>query len=109
MVPEQKHPCQARENGTADVVIPRYGKGAVGRALSSLLKDTPIRIHLDRIGARTWMLCDGCRSVREIGEALQREFGEEIEPVYERLAMFFKQMERREMIRWKESDSQSRS
>ncbi len=106
LVPEQNYPFHTREDGTVDVLVPRYGTNFIARALSSVFKNTPVRIHLDRIGTRTWHLCDGRRSVHEIGEHLHGEFGEKVEPVWERLGLFFKQMENQRMIRWKTQGTQ---
>ncbi len=109
MVPEQRYPSSTQDNGTVDVIIPRYGENFVGRMLSSVLKGTPVRVHLDRVGTRTWELCDGRRSVHEIGQHLHREFGDEIEPLYERLGLFFKQMENQRLIQWKSENPKPRS
>jgi hypothetical protein len=101
LVPERSRSSEQREDGTTDVLIPRYGGGIMGRLLSAILKNTPFRLHLDKIGTRTWELCDGRRTVQEIGQHLGREFGSEVEPVYDRLGVFFKQLESQELISWK--------
>ncbi|MFH1754235.1 MAG: PqqD family protein [Candidatus Latescibacterota bacterium] len=101
LVPEQNYPFRQRDDGTVDVLTPRYGTNFIARTMSSIFKNTPVCIHLDQIGTRTWCLCDGKRSVHEIGENLHREFGKKIEPVWERLGVFFKHMESQRMIRWK--------
>jgi hypothetical protein len=105
MVPGRNYRSEAHDDGTADVIIPRYGKSFVGRILSAFLKNTPIRIHLDKVGTRTWELCDGSRPVLEIGKCLQREFGSEIDPVFDRLELFFRQMENQRLICWKAGES----
>jgi hypothetical protein len=105
LVPEQNYPFHTRDDGTVDVLVPRYGTNFIARALSYMFKDTPVRIHLDRIGTRTWHLCDGSMSVHEIGELLHGEFGEKVEPVWDRLGLFFKQIESQRLIRWKADES----
>jgi hypothetical protein len=101
MVPERKRPFAKREDGTVEVIIPRYGEGRVGKILSRFLKDEPVRLRLDRIGTTAWELCNGSNSVMAIGEHLKKCFGDEVEPVYDRLALFFMQMENRDLIDWK--------
>jgi len=101
LIPEQSYGSEQREDGSRDILIPRYGSGVVGHVLSAILKDTPIRFHLDKIGARTWELCDGRRTVREIGQDLDREFGPEVDPVYDRLGFFFKKLENEQLISWR--------
>ena len=92
LVPEQKRPFEERGDGTIDVLLPRYGNNRVGRLVGSIFNKRPVRIQLDDIGASVWRLCDGRRTVRDIGTSLQQEFGDRIEPVYERLEVFLKQM-----------------
>jgi hypothetical protein len=101
LVPEQIRSFEELEDGTIDVLIPRYGRGAIGRVLKKVLSDRPVRIHLDDIGTSVWRLCDGKRSVHEIGQSLHKEFGQRIEPVYDRLETFLKQMKRADIIEWK--------
>ena len=43
------------------------------------------RIRLDEVGSFAWSLLDGQRTVAEVGEAMRREFGDQVEPVEERL------------------------
>ncbi|AJC71962.1 hypothetical protein X802_07175 [Thermococcus guaymasensis DSM 11113] len=59
------------------------------------------RIELDEIGAYTWELCDGRRTVREIGKALRARFGEEVEPLYERLVTFLFELAKRYLVEFK--------
>ena len=59
------------------------------------------RLHLDEYGTAVWKLCDGEATVRQIGEVLSEQYGEKVEPLYERLAEFFKILERNEFIEFK--------
>lgn len=101
MVPLRKCSFVRREDGTVEVFVPRYGEGRVGRFLGRFLRNEPVRLKLDEIGTLTWELCDGSHPVLTIADRLRERFGEEVEPVYDRLAVFFMQMEKREMIEWK--------
>ncbi|ASJ08311.1 hypothetical protein A3L11_03325 [Thermococcus siculi] len=62
------------------------------------------RIELDEIGAYTWELCDGQRTVREIGKALKARFGDEVEPLYERLVTFLFELGKRYLVEFKRRD-----
>lgn len=101
LIPHQQRPFEACPDGTVDVLLPRYGNNVVGRILKSVLSNKPVRVHLDDIGTSVWQLCDGERSVRSIGQALQHEFGDRIEPVYDRLHTFLEQMKNAGLIAWK--------
>ena len=56
-------------------------------------KSPYIKIKLDDIGSEIWLLCDGKRTVGEIAELAKEKFQERIEPRYERLGVFFRQLE----------------
>jgi hypothetical protein len=98
--PVQKRSSEDRTDGTVDVLIPRYGDNPVGRLLKKVMSERPVRIHLDDIGTSVWRLCDGSRTVHEIGESLHIQFGDRIEPVYDRLETFLKQMKKADIIEW---------
>ena len=96
--PKQRRSFEERADGTIDVLIPRYGENVVSRLLKGVLNNRPVRIHLDDVGASVWRLCDGDRTVHEIGQSLESQFGDRIEPVYGRLETFLKQMQRAGLI-----------
>ncbi|MFQ5512536.1 MAG: PqqD family protein [Candidatus Krumholzibacteriia bacterium] len=101
LIPRQKWRFEERGDGTVDVLMPRYGGGPVGGVLKRFLNPKPVRVQLDEVGACVWRLCDGRRSVHEIGESLHEHFGERIEPVYDRLGVFLEHMRKNGLIDWK--------
>lgn len=46
------------------------------------------KIALDEFGSTVFLLIDGKRTVKEIGEILDSKYGEKIHPLYERLLLF---------------------
>ena len=58
-------------------------------------------IKLDEIGSAIWRACDGKNTVYDISRKLEAEFGAKVNPVYERLSLFFRELERSKFIRWK--------
>lgn len=56
--------------------------------LMKRLKKPYIRLGFDQFGSATWKLIDGQRTVIEISAALEKEFGEKIQPAKERVGMF---------------------
>lgn len=46
------------------------------------------KIELDQFGSTVFLLIDGKRTVKEIGEILDSKYGEKIHPLYERLLLF---------------------
>ena len=100
LIPERTKAFRDEENGTVTVLVPRFGDGKMGRFLQRFIGKSPITLHLDEIGTAVWRLCDGRRSVYEIGGRLKEQFGDRIEPVYERLGVFLRQMKKAGIIDW---------
>ncbi len=55
-------------------------------------------IDLDRYGSFVWMKTDGVRTAGEIAELLRSEFGEEIEPLYQRFVQYMKILKNNKFI-----------
>ncbi|AAM23461.1 hypothetical protein M2349_002201 [Caldanaerobacter subterraneus subsp. tengcongensis MB4] len=55
-------------------------------------------LELDDIGTAVWELIDGEKNVYEIGQQLKERFGERVEPLYERLSLFMRYLNRRGWI-----------
>lgn len=95
------------EKETVIVKAPRF-KSYLGKKFGKLVKKEPTyNINLDKVGSVAWKLCDGERTVRAIGKALLEKFGEEVEPMSERVAELFNIMEANKLITYKRKDSDS--
>lgn len=46
------------------------------------------KIHLDEYGSYVFLLIDGMKTVKEIGENLEVKYGDKAHPLYERLLLF---------------------
>ena len=55
-------------------------------------------VHMEPIGSFIWRQIDGQHSVYEIGQLLHETFGEEAEPLYERLSVYMKQLQNNGLI-----------
>ncbi len=55
-------------------------------------------LELDVFGAFVLSQIDGNSSVEQIAQAVRQRFGEEAEPLYERLIVFFKMLYRNKLI-----------
>ncbi len=82
----------SEENGVITLEI--ENKGVFNRIAQKLLKKPKISyIHLDEMGSFVWPLIDGERNITDIGVFVKEHFGEKAEPLYERLAKYFKVLE----------------
>ncbi len=76
------------------VVLEVENKGFFNRMAQKLFKKPPITyVHLDALGSFIWPLIDGTTSLSALAPKVEAEFGEKAQPLYERLAQFFKILE----------------
>ncbi len=75
--------------------------GLMNRICQKLFKKPPVSyIHLDMMGSFLWPRLDGEKNLMELGELVKAEFGEEAEPLYERLAKYMQILESYGFIQW---------
>ncbi len=76
------------------VTISVENRGMWNRILQKLLARPKISyIHLDTFGSFVFREMDGEKTILEIGERVEAVFGEEANPLYERLATFCARLE----------------
>jgi len=80
---------------------PRFKKNWISNLLAGN-KEGVAFIKLDNFGTSTWLLIDGERNIHQIANELVRVYGEQINPVYERLATYFSQLYKNKYITWSE-------
>jgi hypothetical protein len=68
------------------------------------MKRPYFKIKLDDVGSYIWELCDGKKTVKDVAECLQNEFGEKVEPLYDRLALFLQSLEKNHFIFFKKKE-----
>ena len=90
----ERIPVKADMKWTADdkgiVTLEIENKGLFNRISQKLFKKPRVSyIHLDRMGSFVWPLIDGEKNILELGKFVKEEFGDEANPLYERLAKYF--------------------
>ena len=82
------------------IKMPRF-QSNFGKRFGKLFKLKPTyNINLEKYGSAVWRLCNGKVTVEEIGEVLREQFGDEVEPIYERLAEYLTFLERNKLIKY---------
>jgi hypothetical protein len=105
LVPERTVDSETGEDGIVTVLGPRFKSGLLRKLIEPRLKNPFLKIKLDEIGSAVWSNIDGERNVGLIGEILKERFGDDIEPCFERLSMFFTQLELSRYIRYRNLES----
>lgn len=91
-VPQRKVERFSEEDGVITLEI--ENKGVFNFIAQKLFKKPKVSyIHLDEMGSFVWPLIDGERNITDIGVFVKEHFGEKAEPLYERLAQYFKVLE----------------
>ena len=87
LIPMRVSDWKNNDEGLVTLILPKF-KSKIGKMFSSRLKNPMYEVKLDAIGAFLWKECNGRKSVHDISIELVKEFGDEIEPVYERIKIF---------------------
>jgi hypothetical protein len=81
-------------NESGEVIIDMENKGFTNRIAQKFFKKPKVsHITLEGMGSYIFTLIDGQRSVFEIGKLLKEKYGDEAEPLYERLSVYMKRLE----------------
>lgn len=93
LVPERLIEYEVDDSNIVTLFAPRFKNKLLKKWFQPRLKNPFLKVKLDEIGSSVWLLCDGHKNIKEIGEVLKDKFEERIEPCYDRLGMFFQQLE----------------
>ncbi len=81
-------------NESGEVVIEMENKGFTNRIAQKFFKKPKVSyITLEGMGSFIFTCIDGNKTVFEIGKLLSDKYGEEAEPLYERLSVYMKRLE----------------
>lgn len=100
----EKNPAYSwREKEDGIVVVEVEWKGFYNRIAQKVFKKpSKSEIALDKLGSFVWKQFDGKRDLYEVSEIMKKEFGKDIEPVYERLFKFVEIMRDNKFVVLKE-------
>ncbi len=91
---------EINENNLLSISMPRFNNGFTKKIFKN--KTEHIKLKLDEFGSACWLLMDGKNSVKKIADKLYSQFGEEIQPVNERLTKFLTHLYLQKIIYFKE-------
>lgn len=101
LIPEKDCQWGTVDDGRTYLEVPRFRNAFFKKIASRLGKTDQVKIFFDEIGAASWRLIDGRRTVQEIGSLLEKEMGESVRPVYDRLSQFISILFRNKFIVFK--------
>ena len=84
------------------VTLEIENKGLMNRICQKLFQKPPVSyVHLDDMGSFLWPVMDGEKTIIDLGVLVKERFGEDAEPLYERLAKYMQILESYRFIVWK--------
>ncbi|MEE1010134.1 MAG: PqqD family protein [Agathobacter sp.] len=93
-IPVHNEMIKFQVNEAGEVIIFQENKGLFNKIAQVLFKKPKVSsIHLDKMGNFIWPLMDGKKNVLDIAKLVKEKFGDEAEPLYERLALYIKTLE----------------
>jgi hypothetical protein len=107
LVPIRNITWEKDEEGLVSLLKPKIQSPFLAKFFQHRLKRPYYKVKLDAIGSHFWENCDGRNSVKVIAELQKQEFGESVEPVYERIGQFLQTLERHRFIVFEKSQDTS--
>ena len=93
-----------KKEGLIVLLKPKFKHPFLKKYVLPRLKNPCYKIRLDPVGTFIWELCDGSLSVKKLAKSLKDEFGDKVEPLYDRLALFLQSLEKNHFIFYKGKD-----
>ncbi len=94
-IPRKAAEYRWEKDEDGSVTIFMENRGLFNRIAQKVFKKPKVsQIHLQGIGNFIWPLIDGKTSIYELGISIKEHFGDEAEPLYERLAEYMRILER---------------
>lgn len=81
-------------NESGEVIVEMKNTGFTNKIAQRFFKKPEVsHITLEGMGSFIFTCIDGTRSVYDIGQLVKDKFGDEAEPLYERLSVYMKHLE----------------
>ena len=85
---------------SGEVIVEMENKGFTNRVAQKFFNKPAVsKITLEGMGSFIWTCIDGTRSVYDIGFLVHEKYGDEAEPLYERLSVYMKHLEQVEFVK----------
>jgi hypothetical protein len=103
--PVRVHRWELRNDELITVLVPKFQNRWLVRWILPRLSKPDFKVRLDALGSFIWQRCDGLLTVRDIAEHVGRKFGEETDPDYKRMALFFYRLANQNLIQLCDPDA----
>ena len=87
-----------RDEDKIHLLVPKFRAKWLLNLCGRVGVNSRMRLHLDQYGSCVWEACDGKNTVYDIGQILIARFGNNVDPVYDRLGQFILHLARNNFI-----------
>lgn len=101
LIPEKNIKWEKNKQDLIVLLKPKFQNRFFVKHFLHRLKHPYYRINLDDMGSFIWELFNGVRNVEEIAKIFHDKFGKKAEPLYDRIAVFFQNLEKNHFITFK--------
>jgi len=98
LIPKRLRQWEKGENDKIVILIPKLRGKLLSKWLLPKLKKPYYKVKLDDFGSYIWEQCDGSKTVEQIALNLRDQFGQQVEPVFERVCLFFEKLAKGQFI-----------
>ena len=98
------HNIEWEENtisGLVELKKPKFENAFLKKIILPRLKNPYYKVKLDKIGSFVWKQINGKNKISEIAQALEKQFGESVQPVTPRLSKFIFSLSKNKFIQLK--------
>lgn len=101
LIPERNIGWERDNEGFVVLLKPKLQHPFFRKHVLPKLKRPHYKIKLDEVGSFFWEHCDGTQRIDDIASRMTKHFGDKIEPLYDRIALFLQSLEKNKFIRMK--------
>lgn len=101
LIPHQKVSFEETTDGRIILLEPKFKNEFLAKYIIPRMNKPNYKIKLDRFGSFVWKQCNGKNTVGQIGDLLKEKFQDDIDPVYDRLAVFIQSLASHKLIKYK--------
>lgn len=91
----------SKETKKVIVERPKFDNTILKKYLLPYFKKQNFDVKLDDFGSFVWQKIDGEKNIYEIALELEKEYGEKVQPVYDRLSQFIKHLYQQRFVFYK--------
>jgi hypothetical protein len=101
LTPVRNIEWKSDDEGKIILLKPKFKNNFFVKHILPRMKRPFYKVKLDEMGSFFWKNCDGKKNVREIARLHRKKFGDDAEPVLDRISLFLQDLDRNHFIIFK--------